>query len=205
MQREVLKNGPECEHVSKVLKIKGLIFGPFFDPSGRPFWGRFWTPFGGQFGTLFGHNLAAFWGRLGGGSVTRWVSCWGRLGGSLFVIQVGAGVASEAAWRLSAFVCVSFSARGVRVFPPGERSERSERSELCERSDPGVQQDRTGANAVASRSAVPMPLARVVEALCVCVLLLLCVSAPLCLCLRVRRGWRKFGEIARTHLEGRAN
>ena len=54
----------------------------------------------------------------------------GRHGGSSFVIQVGAGVASEAAWRLSACVCVPISARDVRVFQSGERS------------DPGAQQTR---------------------------------------------------------------
>ena len=136
--------------------------------------------------------------------------------GSLFVIQVGAGVASGAALRRSAFVCVCVASLCARVrflpgsprsrFPAAGRAKRAQRAQRAVRAKrPRCSKDKTGTNTVASRSAVAMPLARVVKITCVCVGCCCCVSASVCLCVRVRRGWRKFGEAARTRLEDRTN
>ena len=113
--------------------------------------------------------------------------------GSLFVIQVGAGAVSEAALSLSAFVCVCVASLCVRVrflpgsprsrFPAAGRAKRAQRAQRAVRAKrPRCSKDKTGTNTVASRSAVTIPLARVVKIICVRVLLLLCVRVSVSMC-----------------------
>ena len=115
----------------------------------------------------------------------------GRLGGAcLFVIQVGAGAVSKAALSLSALVCVCVASLCVRVrflpgsprsrFPAAGRAKRAQRAVRAKR--PRCSKDKTGTNTVASRSAVTIPLARVVKIICVRVLLLLCVRVSVSMC-----------------------